>query len=225
MVSCNTIKGDIMKIYEVEKDKMINYLEKLESRVAIITNMWTSNQKKAYMAITVHYIDESWLLQYHIVRCVPTFEATFCATRGRMEYVALSQPLAQVVSKHHSRLHPDTLEALMCAQSWLWKEKEGSRVFLLEGFRGESSTLRSSSRLERAYKFLAMQTGYSAPAQYGIMNELGLSYSQYSNFGSILSIEAMIGAISSGWIADSIGRKWDGSRSTYLLYVMSTFQL
>ncbi|RVW53391.1 Sugar transporter ERD6-like 8 [Vitis vinifera] len=49
--------------------------------------------------------------------------------------------------------------------------------------------------------------GFSAPAQYGIMNELGLSYSQYSVFGSILSIGAMIGAISSGWIADSIGRK------------------
>ena len=30
---------------------------------------------------------------------------------------------------------------------------------------------------------------------------------QYSVFGSILSIGAMIGAISSGWIADSIGRK------------------
>ncbi|RVW37634.1 putative AC transposase [Vitis vinifera] len=68
MVSRNTIKGDIMKIYEVEKDKMISYLEKLQSRVAITIDMWTSNQKKGYMAITVHYIDESWLLHYHIVR-------------------------------------------------------------------------------------------------------------------------------------------------------------
>ena len=25
----------------------------------------------------------------------------------------------RVVSKHRSRLHPDTLDALMCAQSWL----------------------------------------------------------------------------------------------------------
>ena len=33
----------------------------------------------------------------------------------------------KVVSKHRSRLHPDTLEALMCAQSWLWKVKEGNR--------------------------------------------------------------------------------------------------
>ena len=30
----------------------------------------------------------------------------------------------RVVSKHRSRLHPDTLDALMCAQSWLWKEKK-----------------------------------------------------------------------------------------------------
>uniref|UniRef100_F6HU03 Major facilitator superfamily (MFS) profile domain-containing protein n=1 Tax=Vitis vinifera TaxID=29760 RepID=F6HU03_VITVI len=35
----------------------------------------------------------------------------------------------------------------------------------------------------------------------------------YSVFGSILSIGAMIGAISSGWIADSIGRK--GARAGY----------
>ena len=77
IVSRNTIKGDIMKIYEVEKDKMISYLEKLQSRVAITTDMWTSNQKKGYMAITVHYIDESWLLHHHIVRLVMLFFFNF----------------------------------------------------------------------------------------------------------------------------------------------------
>ncbi|RVW15815.1 Zinc finger BED domain-containing protein RICESLEEPER 2 [Vitis vinifera] len=70
MVSCNTIKDDIMKIYEFEKGKMSSYLEKLETRMTITTDMWTSNQKKGYMAITVHYIDESWLLHHHIVRFV-----------------------------------------------------------------------------------------------------------------------------------------------------------
>ncbi|RVW99844.1 putative AC transposase [Vitis vinifera] len=58
MVSHNTIKDDIMKIFEFEKGKMSSYLEKLETRMAITTDMWTSNQKKGYMAITVHYIDE-----------------------------------------------------------------------------------------------------------------------------------------------------------------------
>ena len=42
---------------------------------------------------------------------------------------------------------------------------------------------------------------------FNIMFDGKLYQLQYSNFGSILSIEAMIGAISSGWIADSIGRK------------------
>ena len=32
----------------------------------------------------------------------------------------------KVVSKHRNRLHPNTLDTLMCAQSWLWKEKEGN---------------------------------------------------------------------------------------------------
>ena len=33
---------------------------------------------------------------------------------------------SRMVSKHRSRLHPNTLEALMCAQSWLGNEMEGS---------------------------------------------------------------------------------------------------
>uniref|UniRef100_A0A2N9IFR7 HAT C-terminal dimerisation domain-containing protein n=1 Tax=Fagus sylvatica TaxID=28930 RepID=A0A2N9IFR7_FAGSY len=32
----------------------------------------------------------------------------------------------RLLSPHHSRLHPRTLEALMCAQSWLWSELKGS---------------------------------------------------------------------------------------------------
>ncbi|KAL6331824.1 hypothetical protein AAG906_020168 [Vitis piasezkii] len=40
MVSRNTIKDDIMKIYEFEKGKMSSYLEKLETRMAITTDMF-----------------------------------------------------------------------------------------------------------------------------------------------------------------------------------------
>ncbi|XP_047340206.1 sugar transporter ERD6-like 8 [Impatiens glandulifera] len=49
--------------------------------------------------------------------------------------------------------------------------------------------------------------GYSAPTQDAIMMDLQLSYAQYSVFGSILNIGAILGAITCGNIADFLGRK------------------
>ncbi|KAF3670447.1 Sugar transporter ERD6-like 16 [Capsicum annuum] len=49
--------------------------------------------------------------------------------------------------------------------------------------------------------------GYSAPTQSEIRNDLNLTLAEYSMFGSIITIGAMIGAITSGRIADFIGRK------------------
>ncbi|XP_047090584.1 sugar transporter ERD6-like 16 [Lolium rigidum] len=49
--------------------------------------------------------------------------------------------------------------------------------------------------------------GYSAPAQAGIVSDIGLSNSEYGVFGSILTIGAMIGALTSGRLADTLGRK------------------
>lgn len=48
---------------------------------------------------------------------------------------------------------------------------------------------------------------YSAPTQSEIMKDIGLSISEYCVFGSILTIGAMIGAVTSGRIADFLGRK------------------
>ncbi|KAK2990544.1 hypothetical protein RJ640_019824 [Escallonia rubra] len=49
--------------------------------------------------------------------------------------------------------------------------------------------------------------GYSSPTQSAIREELNLSLAEYSLFGSILTFGAMIGAITSGPIADFFGRK------------------
>ncbi|CAM0873562.1 unnamed protein product [Alopecurus aequalis] len=49
--------------------------------------------------------------------------------------------------------------------------------------------------------------GYSAPTQSGIVDEVGLSISGFAIFGSVLTIGAMIGAVSSGRLADFVGRK------------------
>uniref|UniRef100_A0A7N0TUP6 Major facilitator superfamily (MFS) profile domain-containing protein n=1 Tax=Kalanchoe fedtschenkoi TaxID=63787 RepID=A0A7N0TUP6_KALFE len=49
--------------------------------------------------------------------------------------------------------------------------------------------------------------GYSSPTQAAIIEDLGLSVGEYSVFGSILTVGAMIGAVTSGPIADFVGRK------------------
>ncbi|XP_057722965.1 sugar transporter ERD6-like 16 [Arachis stenosperma] len=49
--------------------------------------------------------------------------------------------------------------------------------------------------------------GYTAPTQAAIREDLNLSLAQFSMFGSLVTIGAMLGAVTSGRITDFIGRK------------------
>ncbi|XAR52550.1 hypothetical protein NMG60_11020688 [Bertholletia excelsa] len=51
-------------------------------------------------------------------------------------------------------------------------------------------------------------SAYTSPVESAIMEELGLSTTDYSIFASILSIGGMLGAIISGKVTDVFGRKW-----------------
>jgi hypothetical protein len=65
----NTIRRDIMSFYEGEKRKARIFLQKTDCRVAVTTDLWTAdNQERGYMAVTGHFIDDSWTLKSCILR-------------------------------------------------------------------------------------------------------------------------------------------------------------
>ena len=69
MISRNTIKKDILKIYDVEKVKTMAVMERIQSRISVTTDKWTfRNQKRGFMVVTTHFIDDSWKLQSRIIR-------------------------------------------------------------------------------------------------------------------------------------------------------------
>ena len=68
-MSRNTLKSEILKLCQIEKVKTLYLLGKTHGRVAITTDLWTSsNQKKGYMVVTAHFIDNSCKLHSRILR-------------------------------------------------------------------------------------------------------------------------------------------------------------
>jgi hypothetical protein len=55
---CITARKEMMNLFVAEKKRLFELLKSLRCRFSTTIDMWTSNQKKVYMCITIHWIDE-----------------------------------------------------------------------------------------------------------------------------------------------------------------------
>ena len=60
IISRNTLKSDIFKIYDNEREKVLKITDKNGSRMTITIDMWTlSNKKRGSKVITTHFINQT----------------------------------------------------------------------------------------------------------------------------------------------------------------------
>ncbi|XP_022717364.1 zinc finger BED domain-containing protein RICESLEEPER 1-like isoform X2 [Durio zibethinus] len=66
----STIELSCMEIYGREKQKVYDMLRKLQCRINLSVEMWSSPENSSYLCLTAHYVDDDWKLQKKILNFV-----------------------------------------------------------------------------------------------------------------------------------------------------------
>ena len=60
----NTIKNFIIKSFEKRKNLIKNYIKNIPGKVSITTDLWSSLKNESFLGITIHFVDENWVLRH-----------------------------------------------------------------------------------------------------------------------------------------------------------------
>ncbi|KAJ7963888.1 Zinc finger BED domain-containing protein [Quillaja saponaria] len=63
----NRVEADCVEIYEKEKQKVNEILDKLPGKISLSADTWTAVNDAEYICLTANYIDESWQLRKRIL--------------------------------------------------------------------------------------------------------------------------------------------------------------
>jgi hypothetical protein len=70
MVSFNTVQGDCVATYLMEKQNLLKFIEGMPGRICLTLDTWTSSQTVGYVFITGHFIDSEWKLHRRILNVI-----------------------------------------------------------------------------------------------------------------------------------------------------------
>ncbi|XP_058756639.1 zinc finger BED domain-containing protein DAYSLEEPER-like [Vicia villosa] len=109
MVTFNTIQGDCVATYLMEKQNLMKYFDEIPGRIGLTLDTWTSSQSVGYVFITGHFVDSDWKLQRRILNVVMepypdsdsalSHAVSVCVSdwnlEGRLFTVTCNQPLTE----------------------------------------------------------------------------------------------------------------------------------
>jgi hypothetical protein len=67
LISRNTAKADLVKMYLLEKQKVKSLLNVCLVRISLISDIWTSLKTDGYICLTAHFIDKDWVLHKRVL--------------------------------------------------------------------------------------------------------------------------------------------------------------
>ncbi|KAK9947517.1 hypothetical protein M0R45_003137 [Rubus argutus] len=70
MMSFDTVQGDCLATYQMEKQSLSKFIEGIPGRVCLSLDMWTSSQGVGYVFVTGHFIDTDWKLHRRLLNVV-----------------------------------------------------------------------------------------------------------------------------------------------------------
>ncbi|KAK7411135.1 hypothetical protein VNO78_02567 [Psophocarpus tetragonolobus] len=83
-VTFNSIQGDCVATYLIEKQHLLKYIDGIPGRVCFTLDIWTSSQSLGYVFVTGHFVDRDWKLQRRILNVVmePYPDSEFALTHA-----------------------------------------------------------------------------------------------------------------------------------------------
>ncbi|KAK9225233.1 hypothetical protein WN943_010274 [Citrus x changshan-huyou] len=112
-ISRNTIKAEILKLYDIEKTKAMSVLEACDSKIAVTTDMWTAgNQKKRFIYVPAPHSGEvmcnelyECLMEWNIDKKLSTVTVDNCSANESVIDLLLGKFSASLMIMGEKFLH------------------------------------------------------------------------------------------------------------------------
>ena len=62
-----TVKNIILKQFEKKRKTIADFIKNISRKVALTVDIWSSLKFESFLGITIHFIDENWMLQHFIL--------------------------------------------------------------------------------------------------------------------------------------------------------------